>query len=35
MTLAYADAFRVMAAIGLVALCFVLLMSPSPVVKKK
>jgi MFS transporter, DHA2 family, multidrug resistance protein len=35
MTLAYADAFRAMAAIGLVALCFVLLMSPSPVMKKK
>jgi MFS transporter, DHA2 family, multidrug resistance protein len=34
MTLAYADAFRCMAVIGVVALCFVLLMSPSPVVKK-
>jgi DHA2 family multidrug resistance protein len=34
MTLAYADVFRFMAAIGVVALCFVLLMSPSPVVKK-
>jgi hypothetical protein len=33
--LAYADAFRFMAVIGVVALGFVLLMSPSPVVKKK
>jgi DHA2 family multidrug resistance protein len=33
-TLAYADAFYFMAAIGLTALCFVPLMSPSPVVKK-
>jgi DHA2 family multidrug resistance protein len=33
-TLAYADAFRVMAVIGLVALCCVFIMSPSPVVKK-
>jgi DHA2 family multidrug resistance protein len=33
-TLAYADAFRFMAAIGLIALCCVLIMSPSPVVKK-
>ncbi len=33
-TLAYADAFRFMAAIGLVALCCVLVMSPSPVAKK-
>ena len=35
MTLAYADAFRFMAVIGVIGLCFVLLMSPSPVVKKK
>ena len=34
MTLAYADAFRFMAGIGVIGLCFVLLMSPSPVVKK-
>jgi MFS transporter, DHA2 family, multidrug resistance protein len=33
-TLAYADAFLFMAAIGLVALCLVPIMSPSPVVKK-
>jgi DHA2 family multidrug resistance protein len=33
-TLAYADAFWFMAAIGVVALCFVPLMSPTPVVKK-
>jgi MFS transporter, DHA2 family, multidrug resistance protein len=33
-TLAYADAFMFMAAIGVVALCFVPLMSPSPVVRK-
>lgn len=33
-TLAYADAFYLMAAVGLVALCFVPLMSPTPVVKK-
>jgi DHA2 family multidrug resistance protein len=33
-TLAYADAFYFMAAIGLIVLCFVPLMSPSPVVKK-
>jgi MFS transporter, DHA2 family, multidrug resistance protein len=33
-TLAYADAFLFMAAIGFVALCFVPLMSPTPVVKK-
>jgi MFS transporter, DHA2 family, multidrug resistance protein len=33
-TLAYADAFIFMAAIGLVALCLVPLMSPTPVVKK-
>jgi MFS transporter, DHA2 family, multidrug resistance protein len=33
-TLAYADAFRVMAVIGLVALCCVLIMSPSPVARK-
>jgi MFS transporter, DHA2 family, multidrug resistance protein len=33
-TLAYADAFLFMAAIGLVALCFVPLMSPTPVVRK-
>jgi DHA2 family multidrug resistance protein len=33
-TLAYADAFRFMAAIGLVALCFVPLMAPSKVIKK-
>jgi MFS transporter, DHA2 family, multidrug resistance protein len=35
MTLAYADAFRAMAVIGVIALGFVLLMSPSPVLKKK
>jgi DHA2 family multidrug resistance protein len=33
-TLAYADAFLFMAAIGLIALCFVPLMSPTPVVRK-
>jgi DHA2 family multidrug resistance protein len=33
-TLAYADAFLFMAAIGAAALCFVPLMSPTPVVKK-
>lgn len=33
-TLAYADAFTVMAVVGLVALCFVPLMPPTPVVKK-
>ena len=33
-TLAYADAFYAMAAIGLLALCFVPLMSATPVVKK-
>jgi DHA2 family multidrug resistance protein len=33
-TLAYADAFLFMAAIGFVALCLVPLMSPTPVVKK-
>jgi MFS transporter, DHA2 family, multidrug resistance protein len=33
-TLAYADAFLFMAAIGLLALCFVPLMSPTSVVKK-
>jgi DHA2 family multidrug resistance protein len=33
-TLAYADAFLFMAVVGLVGLCFVPLMSPSPVVKK-
>jgi DHA2 family multidrug resistance protein len=33
-TLAYADAFIFMAAIGVVALCLVPLMSPTPVVKK-
>jgi len=33
-TLAYADAFWFMAAIGVVALCCVPLMSPTPVVKK-
>jgi MFS transporter, DHA2 family, multidrug resistance protein len=33
-TLAYADAFLFMAAIGLAALCFVPLMFPTPVVKK-
>jgi DHA2 family multidrug resistance protein len=33
-TLAYADVFLFMAAIGLVALCFVPLMSPTPVVRK-
>lgn len=33
-TLAYADAFLFMAGIGLVALCFVPIMSPTPVVKK-
>jgi DHA2 family multidrug resistance protein len=33
-TLAYADAFLFMAAIGLIALCLVPLMSPTPMVKK-
>ncbi len=33
-TLAYADAFLFMAAVGVIALCFVPLMSPSVVVKK-
>jgi DHA2 family multidrug resistance protein len=33
-TLAYADVFYFMAAIGVVALCVVPLMPPSPVVKK-
>ena len=33
-TLAYADAFLFMAAIGLLALCFVPLMSPTSVVRK-
>ncbi len=33
-TLAYADAYQFMAAIGVAALCFVPLMSPTPVVKK-
>jgi len=33
-TLAYADAFLFMAAIGVAALCFVPLMSPTTVVKK-
>jgi MFS transporter, DHA2 family, multidrug resistance protein len=33
-TLAYADAFYFMAAVGLIALCFVPLMSATPVVKK-
>jgi DHA2 family multidrug resistance protein len=33
-TLAYADAYQFMAAIGLAALCIVPLMSPTPVVKK-
>ncbi len=33
-TLAYADTFLFMAAVGLVALCLVPLMSPTPVVKK-
>jgi DHA2 family multidrug resistance protein len=33
-TLAYADAFLFMAAIGLIALCFVPLMSPTPVARK-
>jgi MFS transporter, DHA2 family, multidrug resistance protein len=33
-TLAYADTFLFMAGIGVVALCFVPIMSPSPVVKK-
>jgi len=32
-TLAYADAFFFMAAIGLIALCLVPLMSPTPVKK--
>ncbi|MBN8953578.1 MULTISPECIES: DHA2 family efflux MFS transporter permease subunit [unclassified Rhizobium] len=33
-TLAYADAFLFMAAIGIISLCFIPLMSPTPVVKK-
>jgi MFS transporter, DHA2 family, multidrug resistance protein len=33
-TLAYADAFLFMAAVGVAALCFVPLMSPTPMVKK-
>jgi MFS transporter, DHA2 family, multidrug resistance protein len=33
-TLAYADAFLFMAAVGLAALCFVPFMSPTPVVRK-
>jgi DHA2 family multidrug resistance protein len=33
-TLAYADAFLVMAAIGVLALCVVPIMSPTPVAKK-
>jgi DHA2 family multidrug resistance protein len=33
-TLAYADAFYFMAAVGLIALCFVPLMSATPMVKK-
>jgi len=33
-TLAYADAFLFMAAVGLIAICFVPLMSPTQVVKK-
>jgi MFS transporter, DHA2 family, multidrug resistance protein len=33
-TLAYADAFVCMAAVGLVALCLVPIMSPTPVVKQ-